>query len=74
MFQGISQRGVYFNHFLYYLDFSEMRNPRFKLGMGSLGFAFLGLAWLGLVWLGMTWLDLAWLGLASLTLVWLGVD
>ena len=48
MFQGISQRGGYFKHFL---DFSEMRNPRFKLGMAPLGFALLGLTWLGLAWL-----------------------
>ena len=68
MFQGISQRGGYFKHFLYYLDFSEMRNPRFKLGMASLGYALLGLTWLGLVWLGMAWHGLAWLGLA-----WLGI-
>ena len=64
MFQAIFG----FKHFLYYLDFSEMRNPRFKLGIASLCFALLGLTWLGLVWLGMAWLDLDWLGLARLGL------
>ena len=53
MFQGISQRGGYFKHFLYYLDFSEVRNPRFKLGIASLCLASLGLAPFGLALLGL---------------------